>query len=83
MEKKDIIHEIEVYILEHEKCGKCSNIQYLGGNRPFICSDGTLLLKYVNLNFMSNCSKFSRRTNNSVVIPDFDKEFELYCRILK
>lgn len=89
MAEAQVLDKIEVYILNHEKCGKCNKICYSGvDSHPFACYDGTTLPKYVLRNFMSECLNFSKRTNTSVIIcPDFVKKlelyFDLYCRVLQ
>ena len=75
-----------VYILNHEKCGKCNNICYSGvGTSPFYCLNGEQLPKYMNRNSMVNCSNFSKRTRTSVIVPlNIDiKELETFFKVSK
>lgn len=85
MEAINTLKNKELYILNHQKCGKCNNVYYVGEkNHPFSCYDGTLLPRYVILDFMSNCPNFSKRTKTSLILTsDTDKEFELFCKVLK
>jgi hypothetical protein len=79
MDETNIPDKLEIYILDHEKCGKCNNICYIGLlSHPFSCCDGTLLPKYVLRYFMSDCQNFDKRTKTSVIVPELNKELELH-----
>jgi len=87
--------EKEIYLLNTEKCGKCIYLTVAienGLENPFFCienpKDIINLPRYVLEDFMKNCPKIKRITNTTPlvdldILKGIEKEFDLYCKIIK